>query len=76
MASLRDMPDEPEFLNRTEAAALLRVSPRTLDRWVKLGRVPAGRTPGGAPRFRRAELVDLVATEHQQSPPPTPSSLL
>ncbi len=61
MASLPTMADNPpEFLNRTDAAALLRVHPRTLDRWAAAGRVPVGRTPGGAPRYRRVDLLALL----------------
>lgn len=50
---------------RVEAAEYLRVSPRTLDRWIKLGLVavvlPGG--PGTYPRITRAELERLAKGE-------------
>lgn len=65
MTSLPGMADTPEFLDRTEAAALLRVHVRTLDRWSRTwvekgGPVRVGRTPGGAPRYPRADLLALL----------------
>lgn len=60
VTSLPSMTDDPLYLDRAAAAALLGVSPRTLDRWVSHGRVPVGRTPSGRPRFRRDQLIALL----------------
>jgi excisionase family DNA binding protein len=37
-----------------EVAALFRVHPQTLDRWVRAGFIEVRRTPGGHMRFDRA----------------------
>lgn len=55
-----------EWLTRQQAADHLKISPRTLSRWVEHGRCPVHHTPGGRPRFLRDEL-DAVIT----SDPPT-----
>jgi excisionase family DNA binding protein len=54
--------DAPAILTQAEAADLLRVSPRTFQRYVAAGRVTALRTPGGQPRFRRED-VEALLTE-------------
>ncbi len=56
--TLRGMNDE--WLTREEAAAYLKINPRTLNRWVQHGKCPRHRTPGGAPRFLRRELDELL----------------
>lgn len=53
--------DDP-VLTLDEAAAVVRVSPRTMHRYVKDGRISALRTPGGQLRFRRAD-VEALLTE-------------
>jgi excisionase family DNA binding protein len=52
---------EDRVLNTTEAAELLRIRPKTLREWVKLGRVP-GRKVGKDWRFSRAQLLEFVRT--------------
>lgn len=48
------------LLTRAEAAALLRVSTRTLDRWAAAGRIPRERTPTGRVRFRRGAVLATI----------------
>lgn len=55
--------DTHDTLTRREAARLLGVHVKTLDRWARDGLVPAWRTPGGQRRYRRSELERLVTPE-------------
>lgn len=49
-----------ELLGTMEAAALLGVHPRTLERWSREGKIPvAGKTVGGHRRYRREDLLDV-----------------
>ena len=46
------MTDEPEeYLLAAEVGRLLRVSPKTVSRWAKEGKLPYSRTLGGHRRF-------------------------
>lgn len=62
----KDNPPPVEDLNILsvhEAADLLRVSPRTIRRWINVGRLPAARTtpgPGGKILLRRTDLLRSV----------------
>ena len=49
-----------EYLRAAEAAALLHVSPKTISRWAKEGRVPHIVTLGGHRRFPRSEIEALA----------------
>lgn len=51
-----ELPTEAEFLTKIEVAAMLRVSPRTLDTWLQRGIVPHIRL-GRSVRFSRASLT-------------------
>ena len=51
-----------DLLDRDEAAALLGVSPRTLDRWNLEGSGPVRIQVGRKVRYRRAALVDWLGT--------------
>lgn len=49
-----------ELLTRTQAAQLLHITTKTLDRWVRLGYVPKiQRKPGARVLFRRSDLLAL-----------------
>jgi excisionase family DNA binding protein len=48
-----------EFLTRTEVARRLGVSPNTVSRWAREGRLPCQLTLGGHRRFDRALVEDL-----------------
>jgi excisionase family DNA binding protein len=56
---MTETPAQDEVLLYPEAARLLRVSERTLRRWVTDGTVPHSRL-GGSVRFSRAKLLELV----------------
>jgi excisionase family DNA binding protein len=49
-----------DFYTTSEAAELLAVSPDTVLRWVKAGKVRSHRTPGGHCRIPRESLADLM----------------
>lgn len=58
------MPQTPdEYVTRTEAARLLQVHPRTVDRYVAAGTIQRYYTPGGKPRFLREEVMRLIKPE-------------
>ena len=58
------MPEEPEeFLRPAEAAEMLHVSPQTISRWAKEGRISCVVTLGGHRRFRASEIRALVEPE-------------
>lgn len=62
--TLRGMTDDvPTWLTRAEAAAHLKISTRTLSRWVEHGRCPVHRTPSGEPRWRLDELDALMTSD-------------
>jgi len=52
------MPDE--LLTTAEAAQMLRVSQKTIARWVRLGQLPGVRLPSGQLRIKRAEVDKLL----------------
>lgn len=51
---------EREYLRAAEAAAYLNVSPKTVSRWAKEGKIPHIVTLGGHRRFPRQEIEDLA----------------
>ncbi|MHB8669384.1 MAG: MerR family transcriptional regulator [Acidimicrobiales bacterium] len=48
------------YLKAGEAAALLHVSPKTISRWAKEGRIPHVVTLGGHRRFSRDQIEELA----------------
>jgi excisionase family DNA binding protein len=54
------MPASRSWLRAAEAAALLHVSPKTVARWAKDGRLPHRRTLGGHRRYDPQQLEALV----------------
>lgn len=51
-----------ELMTPDEVAKLFRVDPKTVTRWAKAGKIRAAlRTPGGHRRFRRTDVMDLLA---------------
>ena len=76
MALLSSDP-ETDLLTKAEAAKLLKVSPVTISRWLKQGRLPAYRLGPRAIRIRRADLNDLldpvVGAEEFRNRMPTPT---
>ena len=57
-------PDLPPYLRTAEVAVILHVSPKTVARWAKEGRLPFLKTLGGHRRYPAAEIRQLAA-EHQ-----------
>jgi excisionase family DNA binding protein len=55
---LRDGP----YLSASGAADLLHVSPKTVARWAKEGKLPFTKTLGGHRRFSREQIEGLVAS--------------
>jgi excisionase family DNA binding protein len=49
-----------EFLTTGEAAALCSVTPDAVLKWVKAGKIPAHRTPGGHCRIHHSDLTTLL----------------
>lgn len=54
------MPRRERFLRTSEVAYLLHVSPKTVARWAKEGRLPYLSTLGGHRRFPESQIVTMV----------------
>ena len=70
------MPEGQDWLQPREVAALLHVSPRTVTRWAKEGKLPCRRTLGGTVgpghrRFLRVDIEELVADLTDERGEPT-----
>jgi excisionase family DNA binding protein len=66
VAAQRTGSGEPSFLRPAEVADLLSVSPKTVSRWAKEGKLPFLKTLGGHRRYPAAaiqELVDVLQNE-------------
>ncbi|MGH2817275.1 MAG: helix-turn-helix domain-containing protein [Actinomycetota bacterium] len=48
------------YIRTAEAARILRVSPKTVSRWAKEGRIPHVMTLGGHRRFPAVAITDLA----------------
>ncbi len=70
---VRSHQSEP-FLTRSEVAGLLRVSPTTVTRWAREGRLPCQRTLGGHHRFDLA-VVEEVRERMRQGVRTSPTVL-
>jgi excisionase family DNA binding protein len=51
---------ESDLLTPAEVAMLFRVSPKTVTRWARSGKLTALRTLGGHRRFRASEVKELL----------------
>jgi excisionase family DNA binding protein len=58
----RPLPDAEPFLFTSQVADLLHVSPKTIARWAKDGRLPYQRTLGGHRRYPEAAIRELAAS--------------
>ena len=56
------------LLTSHQAGVLLQVNPSSINNWVRDGRIPAFRTPGGHRRIRAADLVAFL-TQHSMPIP-------
>ena len=52
---------EHELLTPSEVAVMFRVSPKTVTRWARAGKISAVRTLGGHRRFRAGEIRQFLA---------------
>jgi excisionase family DNA binding protein len=52
--------DTPAYLRTAEVAAILHVSPKTVSRWAKEGKLPFLRTLGGHRRYPAAAIRQLA----------------
>ena len=50
------VPDPPSYLHTAEVADILHVSPKTVSRWAKEGKLPFLKTLGGHRRYPAAEI--------------------
>lgn len=53
--------DGPDWLDRTEAGELAGVVPRTVDAWVRDGKLTKYLLRGRWPRFKRADVLALLS---------------
>jgi excisionase family DNA binding protein len=54
------------YLRPAEVAELLSVSPKTVSRWAKEGKLPFLKTLGGHRRYPEAEILELVEVLRQE----------
>ena len=52
--------ETPSYLRTAEVADILHVSPKTVSRWAKEGKLPFLKTLGGHRRYPEAEIRELV----------------
>ncbi len=53
-------PKNPQYLKTAEVADILHVSPKTVTRWAKDGKLPHSRTLGGHRRFPNQDIKKLA----------------
>ena len=58
---------DAEHLTLAEAAEMLLLSPATLTRWARAGRIPCEMTAEGSPTFRRSELLELPSLSRAEN---------
>jgi excisionase family DNA binding protein len=58
--SSKAAPELPRYLRAAEVAAILQVSPKTVSRWAKEGKLPFLKTLGGHRRYPAAEIRQLA----------------
>jgi excisionase family DNA binding protein len=60
MASRREQASKSAYLLPSEVAEVLQVSPKTVTRWAKEGKLASRRTLGGHRRYARADIESLA----------------
>ncbi|MEZ4270564.1 MAG: response regulator [Myxococcota bacterium] len=60
--------DIDSLLTSYQVGSLLQVNPSSVNKWVKDGRIPAFRTPGGHHRIRAADLVSFLKSHRMPVP--------
>jgi excisionase family DNA binding protein len=68
MVSRRDQASKSAYLLPSEVAEVLQVSPKTVTRWAKEGKLPSRRTLGGHRRYARADIESLAQRLQEQIP--------
>jgi excisionase family DNA binding protein len=66
VATQRNSREAPSYLRAAEVADLLSVSPKTVSRWAKEGKLPFMKTLGGHRRYPAAEIQELVDILRQE----------
>jgi excisionase family DNA binding protein len=66
VAGQRKGGEAPSYLLPAEVAELLSVSPKTVSRWAKEGKLPFLRTLGGHRRYPEAQIRQLVEELRQE----------
>jgi excisionase family DNA binding protein len=66
VAGERKGSEAPGFLRPAEVTDLLSVSPKTVSRWAKDGKLPFLKTLGGHRRYPAAEIQQLVDVLRQE----------
>jgi excisionase family DNA binding protein len=66
VAAPRKGSEAPSYLLPAEVADILHVSPKTVSRWAKEGKLPFMKTLGGHRRYPEAEIRELVDTLRQE----------
>jgi excisionase family DNA binding protein len=66
MASRREEASKSSYLLPSEVAEVLQVSPKTVTRWAKEGKLPSRRTLGGHRRYARVDIESLVERLEEQ----------
>lgn len=61
------MAPESEFCTAREVAGLFDVTPETVRRWARSGRIKVMTLPSGRRKFRRSDVEELVAAAIQES---------
>ena len=66
VAAQRKGSEAPSYLLPAEVADLLSVSPKTVSRWAKEGKLPFMKTLGGHRRYSEAQIRELVNQLRQE----------
>jgi excisionase family DNA binding protein len=56
-----------EFITTGQAASLCSVTPDTVLKWIKAGKIPASRTPGGHYRISRSDVEQFITPGYPRS---------
>jgi excisionase family DNA binding protein len=51
---------DPKWLRSAQVAAILQVSPKTIQRWAREGKLPFQRTLGGHRRYRASSIREIA----------------
>ena len=68
LASRREQASKSAYLLPSEVAEVLQVSPKTVTRWAKEGKLASRRTLGGHRRYARADIESLAEQLEEQIP--------